>query len=303
MATTTTTSSTKAFGTAVTVATYALAAGAAWAAAPLAPALGWDHPVAVALAADLGATVAVFLMSVLFRNASLYDPYWSVIPPAIAAYFVWVGEGVLVRQVLLLIPLTLWAVRLTWNWYRGWSGLDHEDWRYRMLAEQSGVFYPAVNLLGIHLFPTLLVFAGMVATWPALGGSTAPLGLLDGVAFAVGLGAVLLQGVADEQLRAFRARNTDPAAWIDEGLWAWMRRPNYAGEIGIWLSMGLFGLAAAPEAWWFWAPGTLCMIGLFAGISVPMMDRKMLTKRPGYAAFTRQVPGLWPWPPSWRRKG
>ena len=37
-----------------------------------------------ALIADVIATIIVFVFSLLYKNSSLYDPYWSVIPPAIA---------------------------------------------------------------------------------------------------------------------------------------------------------------------------------------------------------------------------
>ena len=39
------------------------------------------------LIADAVATVATFLFSLLFQNASVYDPYWSVQPPVILAAF------------------------------------------------------------------------------------------------------------------------------------------------------------------------------------------------------------------------
>ena len=35
------------------------------------------------LIADIAATVFVFIFSVIFRNASVYDPYWSVQPMVI----------------------------------------------------------------------------------------------------------------------------------------------------------------------------------------------------------------------------
>ncbi|HHX71031.1 MAG TPA: hypothetical protein GX708_23650, partial [Gallicola sp.] len=35
------------------------------------------------LAADLAATVFVWLWGVILRNSSVYDPYWSVAPPVI----------------------------------------------------------------------------------------------------------------------------------------------------------------------------------------------------------------------------
>ena len=37
----------------------------------------------ILLLADIFATVIVFIFSLIFRNASVYDPYWSVQPPVI----------------------------------------------------------------------------------------------------------------------------------------------------------------------------------------------------------------------------
>ena len=37
------------------------------------------------LAADAAATIFVWLASVFFSNASVYDPYWSVAPPFLLA--------------------------------------------------------------------------------------------------------------------------------------------------------------------------------------------------------------------------
>ena len=38
------------------------------------------------LIADLVATILIWIISLLLKNASLYDPYWSVIPPLIFAF-------------------------------------------------------------------------------------------------------------------------------------------------------------------------------------------------------------------------
>ena len=142
---------------------------------------GW-HPIAVALAADVAATVAIFVASFLFRNSSFYDPYWSVAPPLIALYFVLrpVSSSVDGLRVFFVFALVLaWAVRLTWNWARGWQGLGHEDWRYRRLQQQTGRAYWLVSFTGIHLMPTFWVFVGCLPLYPALAAATRPFGVLD----------------------------------------------------------------------------------------------------------------------------
>ena len=51
--------------------------------------------------------------------------------------------------------------RLTWNWYRQWHGLSHEDWRYVDIRKKTGRAWPLASLAGVHFFPTLIVFAGI----------------------------------------------------------------------------------------------------------------------------------------------
>ncbi|MCB9650698.1 MAG: DUF1295 domain-containing protein [Deltaproteobacteria bacterium] len=277
-------------------AAYVLAGVAALGTVAFLP-VGPDPMVRVA-AADLAATVVVFLFSVAFGNTSFYDPYWSVAPLVIAPYL-WLGFGdgaVPARQVLVTALVFAWGLRLTYNWARGWSGLDHEDWRYVDLRNKTGKAFVVVNFLGLQLFPTVLVFLGCLSLVPALVTGDRPLSALDAVAAVVTGGAVLIEGLADNQLRAF-VRSKPPAGTVMErGLWSWSRHPNYFGEISFWCGLALFGLAAGgPTPVLLVGPGV--MIALFVGVSVPMMEKRMLARRPGYPEYKRRVSALIPLPP------
>ena len=58
----------------------------------------------------------------------------------------------------LLLVLCVWGVRLTVNWAVGWPGMHHEDWRYLMLYECAQLPRWLVQLGGVELFPTLVIF-------------------------------------------------------------------------------------------------------------------------------------------------
>ena len=247
------------------------------------------------LAADLVGTAVIFGFSMVYRNASFYDAYWSVAPPLIALYFVWLaGDAVLLRQALVLIVVLLWAVRLTGNWAYGWAGMQHEDWRYRNLADTSGRAWWLVSLLGVHLFPTIMVYLGCIALFPALAAGPQPVSWLDGLAFLLGISAVWLEFQADRELHRFRDTRASRAEVLERGVWAWCRHPNYLGEIGFWLSLYLFGLAAwgsvYPGSWL----GPLGMLLLFVGISIPMIEKKLTADKPGYEAYRRRTKMLIP---------
>jgi steroid 5-alpha reductase family enzyme len=253
------------------------------------------HPLIEVLAADLVGTLVIFGFSVKFANASFYDAYWSVAPPLIAVYFLSLaGDAVLLRQALVMIVVLLWAVRLTANWAFGWTGMQHEDWRYRDLAESSGRLWWLVSLTGVHVFPTIMVYLGCIALFPALAAGSEPLGWLDGAALAVGLAAVWLEFQADRELHRFRASRSSRAEVLDTGVWAWCRHPNYLGEIGFWLSLCLFGLAAWGDVYpWSWL-GPVTMIVLFIGISIPMIEKKLIADKPGYEAYRARTKMLIP---------
>ncbi len=249
------------------------------------------------LIADVLATLVIFAFSRIHRNSSFYDAYWSVLPPLLAAY--WWSESAPndLRALLVTLVITAWAVRLTANWALLFPGLHHEDWRYPMLREgRSGATEVAVDLVAIHLVPTLQVLLGMVPVYVAVTVAGRDVGWLDWLALLVGLGAVLLELVADRQMQRF-TRHRAPGAVMDRGLWGWSRHPNYLGEITFWFSLGLFGLAAAPSDWWFVFVGAIAMLLLFLLASIPMMEKRSLERRPTYQDVIDRVPMLLPRPP------
>lgn len=254
-------------------------------------------PLVVALAADSAATIAIFAFSMAFDNSSFYDAYWSVAPFPIAWYWSVHSEAVAanpVRQSLVLFALGFWGLRLTWNWYRQWHGLGHEDWRYVDIRKKSGKAWPLASLAGVHFFPTFIVFAGLLPVYTAMT-SSAPLGALDLLAFVVAVGATVIEAVSDQQLRAYLQRRSGPEEILATGLWKYSRHPNYFGENGFWWGLALFGLAAGPQ--WWTVLGAVAMTSMFVFVSIPLLDERSAARRPGYAEHMKRVSSLVPWPP------
>lgn len=253
-------------------------------------------PIIKALIADVVATAVIFGFSRAYSNSSFYDPYWSVIPPLLAMYWMLAAGDVGLRGWVAFALVCLWAVRLTGNWASYWSGLDHEDWRYPMVRARYARFPMTMDFLGIHLFPTVQVFLGCLPLYAALTYSQDSFIWLDWVAAAAVLAAVAIEHVSDRQLHAFLARKQQ-GEFIREGLWAWSRHPNYFGEVLFWWGVLGFGLAAHPAGWWWLIIGAVAMTTMFVFVSIPMMDERNCERRPGYADFMRKVPMLVPRPP------
>jgi steroid 5-alpha reductase family enzyme len=254
------------------------------------------HPLLVAGAADIAATIVVFIFSVVFDNSSIYDPYWSVAPVPIALYWTFLpfSSGILIRQIAILALLTAWAVRLTYHCLDRWPGLKHEDWRYAEMRTNAGSFYWLVSFFGFHLFPTVIVFLGCLSLYPALSVGTSPFGVLDILAIAITGAAIWIEMAADWQLKFFVSRRKRAQENITSGLWAYSRHPNYFGEVLFWWGLYLFALAANFAYWWT-IVGPVCITMLFIFVSIPMMDRHVLKTKPAYAATMKKTSALVPW--------
>ena len=260
-------------------------------------ALGDRHPILIVFTADIAATLVIYVFARMFRNASFYDAYWSVAPLVIALYYILVassGDVVYIRQVVVVTLVFTWGIRLTLNWARQWRGLGHEDWRYANFRSKSKGWFWIVELMGIEMMPTTIVFLGCLSLYPALAIGTSPFGVLDWFAILVAAGAIILETTADEQLRKFVGANPKPSKIMSRGLWAYSRHPNYLGEIMFWWGLFLFALSADISYWWV-VVGPVAMTLLFIFISIPMMDKRNLERKPGYREHMRKVPALVPW--------
>lgn len=248
-----------------------------------------------ALWGDLTATIIVWFFGLIYKNSSLYDPYWSVAPLVIVPF--WLisrGGPPAVTDLLILMVLFAWGIRLTLNWAVRWSGIRHQDWRYTMLKGKSPRLWFLTNLMGINMMPTILVFLALVPVYTALFFPGDANYTLLGLGFLTCLAAMGIQLVADRQMDSFKSRLTDKGEYIDEGIWRYSRHPNYFGEILFWWGLWIMQMAV-NHAFWYTVIGPILMSLLFVFVSIPMMEKHILSTRPGYAKYQQEVTILVPW--------
>ena len=236
--------------------------------------------------ADVFATIVIFVFSLIFNNASVYDPYWSVQPPVIlAAVLIKNGQSENSLMAFLLFAAVLfWAIRLTGNWIYNFESFDYQDWRYVMLREKSGKLYPFVNFLGIHLFPTVVVFLCILPAVIAVveGGVFSPVSLIFIILSFV---AAIIQLIADLQMQSFRKSGT--GGFIRKGLWKHARHPNYAGEILMWWGIGLASVISLGGKWQLLC-GALINTLMFLFVSIPMADKRQ-SRKPGFEEYKKET--------------
>ncbi|MCH5161920.1 MAG: DUF1295 domain-containing protein [Clostridiales bacterium] len=235
---------------------------------------------------DVAATAVTFIFSLVFHNSSVYDAYWSLTPMVMSIWLFVEAQAFSVWQILFLVVFNIWGLRLTVNWIIVFTDFSYEDWRYKKYREEHG---PAVwfllNFFGIHFMPTLIVFAGMLPLFAIVKSEMNALSLIG---MAVILLGTAFEFFADRQMHWFLKTTKD---WKEkkvcrEGLWNYSRHPNYLGEITVWWGVYIAMLPFALEFWYFGA-GAVAVTVLFNVVSIPLMEKRQLSRRPDYAEYKK----------------
>jgi len=249
---------------------------------------GWS----LLLVWHITATIIIFLFSKIHNNSSIYDPFWHVAPIPIVFYIASQSSLSIFQQSLVLSAFLFWALRLTYNWFLNWTNLDHEDFRYIDLKNKNKLLAFVNDLFGIHLIPTLIVNASLYPIYIAL--TSDNLNNLVYVGFILIILAVVVQYIADSQMRDFRKDQKNFGKTMKYGLWKYSRHPNYLGEVSFWFGLYIFAVASGSTSIWLLVC-PMVMLGLFVFISCPMMDNRSLKKRSDYKEYMDKTPQLIMW--------
>ena len=241
------------------------------------------------------ATLIIYVFSFILKNSSLYDPFWSVAPIPIVLYMALNFNNLIEIQLLVLIPILFWGIRLTHNWLMGWDGFEHEDFRYIDLKNTNKIQAEINNLFGIHLIPTLIVnFSLFPISFILLNNISPNIYLLLASIFTIA--AVILETISDKQMRDFKSNPLNKDKTMKYGLWKYSRHPNYLGESMFWFGIYFMGLSSGiMPIWTILCP--LVMLFLFIFISCPMMDKRSLKNRSDYQDYMNKTSQLFLLPP------
>jgi steroid 5-alpha reductase family enzyme len=255
-----------------------------------------------------GVIVYSFLAGEFTGNNSQVDKLWSILP----IIYCWVVAdygGFAPRLVMMSTLVTLWGIRLTANFalkgaysWRFWSG--EEDYRWQVLRGKPEFRPPwkwtAFNLLFISGYQNVLILLFTLPTITALQNPSVPLGILDYSAALLMLFFIGIESIADLQQWKFQTAKLSRISagekltgdaekgFLDSGLWAYSRHPNYFAEQAIWVCFYLFSIAASGQ-WFNWTiAGCLLLVVLFQGSSA-FGEEISAGKYPDYADYQKRV--------------
>lgn len=249
----------------------------------------------------LVAMLALWLVSLKRRDASIVDPFWGM-GFVIVGWTGWsLATGDSPRSLILVLLTTIWGLRLSLFLLR--RNLGHgEDHRYAAMRAKYGDRFWFVSLFIVFLLQgVILWFVSLPIQVAMASGRPIPLGWLDalgGMLWALG---VFFETVGDWQLARFRGDPANAGRVLDHGLWRYTRHPNYFGDFCVW--WGLYLIAAAGGAWWTIASPLAMSILLLRVSGVSLLESTIRDRRPAYAAYQSRTNAFFPGPPRRSKSG
>ena len=241
----------------------------------------------------------VFIPSALGRTERYYDLTGGLTYISVTVVAVLLSRGLDLRASFVAAMVLIWALRLATFLFLRIVRAGH-DRRFDDLKNRPLRFLMAWTLQGLWVLLTAAT-ALVVIT----GGARKPLGAVGSAGLAIWAIGMLVEVVADRQKSRFRADPANEGAFIDVGLWAWSRHPNYFGEIVLWTGMAIVAVPVLEG--WQWAALISPVFVAFLLIKVsgiPMLEEKANERWGGqerYEEYKRHTPVLIPRPPGRQR--
>ncbi|MGB4405631.1 MAG: DUF1295 domain-containing protein [Sphaerochaeta sp.] len=253
-----------------------------------------------------GITVSLsFLFGLITGDYSWTDRLWSTMPVVFAWIYALHG-GFSTPLLVASILVTLWGLRLTFNFARRGGYTKTEDYRWQILHTKitNPVVWQLFNLGFIAFYQQILFIA-----------FTSPLYLLSmhglrmDMTLSLWLVSFLLlvflaiETIADQQQYTFHQSKNGllprrpqweeqyQRGFCSSGLFARSRHPNYLGELGVWFCLYIFASLAIGDFFNWSLVGPLALTLLFISSTIfteSITERKYST----YQQYKKQASAI-----------
>ena len=252
---------------------------------------GWPALTVLALIAFSIQWLA-FVPARVFETERFYDLTGSLTYIALTVAALGVAESFSPEQALIAAMVVIWAGRLGSFLFRRIHAVGG-DQRFDHIKISSARFFVAWTLQGAWVVMT---------SCAALTAILSDAQLSVGTVFFIGAGlwaaGFAIEVIADRQKSQFHADPTNDGKFIDTGLWARSRHPNYLGEVLLWTGIAVMAVPYVSGSQWVVALSPVFVYALLTRISgIPTLARRGLElwgDDPTYQAYLENTPRLLP---------
>jgi len=237
-----------------------------------------------------------FVFAYLKQTEKFYDLIGSLTYLSVLALSLTLSGNFRPVSLLLGGLIGVWALRLGSFLFLRIQATG-SDSRFDQIKPHFPRFLMAWTLQGLWVCFSLAAALAAITTHA----NTAPnlLTILGTAIWIVGFG---IEALADRQKNSFRKDPSNAGKFIQSGLWAWSRHPNYLGEILLWLGIAVIALPHLQGWQYLTLISPVFVFVLLTRISgVPMLEEKSDQKwggQPEYEAYKARTPVLFLRPPT-----
>jgi steroid 5-alpha reductase family enzyme len=233
-----------------------------------------------------------FIPAYLLQTEKFLDLTGSLTYIFVAVIAVLLSPIVDGRSLLLLSLVVVWATRLGIFLFRRILRAGKDD-RFDEIKPSFFRFLNFWTLQGLWVSLTLAAALAAITTT-----TRRELGLFALVGGLVWVFGFAIEVTADAQKSRFRADPVNRGKFIQTGLWARSRHPNYFGEIVLWIGVAIIALPVLRGWQWVTLISPVFVALLITRVSgVPMLEKKADEKWGGqedYEAYKARTPVLIP---------
>jgi steroid 5-alpha reductase family enzyme len=252
---------------------------------------GWPAMTALALGAFAIQWLA-FIPARLFQTERFYDLTGSITYIAVTLAAISAATAPSGAQWLIAIMIFIWAGRLGSFLFRRIHAAGG-DQRFDHIKVSSSRFFVAWTLQGAWV-----VMTSCAALTAILSAEQTAVGVIYVMGAVMWVAGFVIEVMADRQKSRFRADPANAGRFINVGLWARSRHPNYFGEILLWAGIAVMAVPYLSGTQWVVMLSPLFVYALLTRISgIPTLARRgqqLWGDDPTYQAYVANTPRLLP---------
>ena len=252
---------------------------------------GWPAMTALALGAFAIQWLA-FIPARLFQTERFYDLTGSITYLAVTLAAISAATAPSGAQWLIAIMIFIWAGRLGSFLFRRIHAAGG-DQRFDHIKVSSSRFFVAWTLQGAWV-----VMTSCAALTAILSAEQTAVGVIYVMGAVMWVAGFVIEVIADQQKSRFRADPANAGRFINVGLWARSRHPNYFGEILLWAGVAVMAIPYLSGTQWVVMLSPLFVYALLTRISgIPTLARRgqqLWGDDPTYQAYVANTPRLLP---------
>ena len=233
---------------------------------------------------------AAFIPAAIQRTEHYYDLTGGITYITVTIVAVWLSSPLDLRSAIVAGMVMFWSIRLASFLFVRISRAG-KDSRFDDMKHQPLRFFLAWTLQGLWVLLTAACALAIIT-----GGNREPLGIIGYIGIAVWTIGILIEIIADQQKSAFRADPANKGKFINTGLWARSRHPNYFGEIVLWTGMAIIAIPVLEGWQWATLISPVFVFFLLTKVSgVPMLEKAADERWGGqddYEAYKQNTPVL-----------